>query len=264
MADITAKMVKALRDETAQGMMDCKKALTEADGDMEAARDILRKKGMDTAGKKAARTTAEGIVAIKLADDGSSAAIVEVLCETDFCARNDVFQNMVRGIADLAYQCDDGPIEATAAIAEAVQSALAQTGENMSFSRGLKISASRVGTYVHHNNKVGVLVGIEGEIDDETLAGVCMHVAFADPMGIGPDDIPQDLVEKERQFARQQAIESGKPPEIADKIVIGKMNKFLSANALLEQPFVRDDKKKVKDVLGSATVTAFARYAIGG
>ena len=264
MADITAQMVKALREETGQGMMDCKKALTEANGDMEAAQDILRKKGMDTAKKKAARTTAEGIVAIKVSQDGSSAAMVEVLCETDFCARNDVFRAMVSAVADLACECGDGAVEATAAITEAVQKTLTQIGENMSFSRGIKLSAPRIGTYIHHNNKVGVLVGVDGEIDDETLADVCMHVAFSDPMGISPDDIPADVAQKERQFATQQAIESGKPPEIADKIVAGKMGKFLAANALLEQPFVRDDKKKVKDVLGPATVTAFARFAIGG
>jgi elongation factor Ts len=263
MAEITTAMVKALREQTGQGMMDCKKALQEADGDVEAARDILRKKGLVTAEKKAARATAEGVVAIRLSEDGTSAAMVEVQCETDFCARNDVFRQMADDVAALAVECDDGPVEATEAMKEAVVGALSKIGENMSYARGIKISAPRIGTYVHHNGKVGVVVGLAGDIADEALADLCMHVAFADPIGITRDDIPPDLVEKEKALAREQAIESGKPPEIAEKIVMGKLNKFLASHALLDQQFVRDDKKKVKDILGGATVQAFARFAVG-
>jgi len=264
MAQITAAMVKALRDETGQGMMECKKALIEADGDVEAAQDILRKKGLALADKRAGRETSEGLIAIKAADDGAGAAMVEVSCETDFCARNDVFRTMVASIAETALAEDAGPIEATGAMVDAVQDALAKIGENMGYVRGIKIAAPKVGTYLHHNSKVGVMIGYEGDLDPETLSGVCMHIAFADPMGITVDDVPAELVEKERVFATQQAIDSGKPPEIAEKIVEGKMRKFLSGKALLEQPYVRDDKKKVRDVLGSATVTAFARFAVGG
>ena len=264
MAQITAAMVKVLREETGQGMMECKKALIEADGDVEAAQDILRKKGLAMADKRAGRETSEGLVAIKACDDGTSAAMVEVSCETDFCARNDVFRTMVASIAEMALAADQGPIEATDAMKNAVQSALTQIGENMGYVRGIKITAPRIGTYLHHNGKVGVLIGFDGEIDPETLSGVCMHIAFADPMGITADDVPAELVEKERAFATQEAIDSGKPPEIAEKIVEGKMRKFLAGKALLEQPYVREEKKKVKDILGSATVTAFARFAVGG
>ncbi len=265
MAEITAATVKALREETGQGMMDCKKALQEAEGDLEAARDILRRKGLATAEKKAARATSEGLIGISAADDGSTAAMVEIRCETDFCARNEVFRDMVRKTADMALQAGgEGPVEPTEQMLQAVQDTLTQIGENMSLARAVKVSAPRVGTYLHHNGKVGVLVGVEGEIDDNTLNDLCMHIAFADPMGITTEDVPADLVEKEKQFAREEAAESGKPADIVEKMVTGKVRKFLEANALLAQPFVRDDKKKVQDILGDAKVTTFARFAVGG
>jgi elongation factor Ts len=263
MAEITAAIVKALREQTGQGMMECKNALQEADGDMSAAADILRKKGLVTAEKKASRTTSEGRVAIKLSGDGTSAAMVEVRCETDFCARNDVFVEMVESLAEIALAGEDGSVEATEEMTSAVQGALAKIGENMKYVRGVRTTAPRVGTYLHHNNKVAVLVGVNGEISDETLSDLCMHVAFADPMGITTDDVPPEVVEKEKAFATQEAIDSGKPPQIAEKIVSGKLAKFLAGKALLEQPFVRDDKKKVKDILGDATIASFARYAVG-
>lgn len=263
MAEITATTVKALREETGQGMMECKKALQEADGDMAAAADILRKKGLATADKKAARATKEGLVAIKSSDDGCSAAMVEVQCETDFCARNDVFTEMIGSLVSMAMDAPAGEVQASDQMAAAVQEALTKTGENMKYVRGTKVSAPKIGTYLHHNNKVGVLVALDGDLDDQTLSDLCMHVAFADPVGITTDDIPAEVVEKEKAFATQEAIDSGKPPEIAEKMVVGKMAKFLAGKALLEQPFVRDDKKKVKDILGDAKVTAFARYAVG-
>jgi len=263
MAKVTAAMVKALREATSQGMMECKKALVEADGDLEAATDLLRKRGAALAAGKAARETREGLVAIEVSDDGAAAAMVEVQCETDFCARNDVFRQMVQSLARMALCGDDGPVEATDAMNQAVQDALAKVGENISYVRGIRLSASCIGTYVHHNGKVAVLVALDAEVPAETLGGLCMHIAFADPMGITPDDVPADLVAKEKEIATQQAIESGKPPEIAEKIVAGKLRKFLAGKALLEQPFVRDDKKKVKEILGGVTVTGFARFAVG-
>ena len=264
MAEISAAIVRALREETGQGMMECKKALQEAGGDIEAAKDILRRKGLATAEKKAGRATKEGLVAISIAPDGTSAAMIEIQCETDFCARNELFQAMVKKLAEMAVKCGDGEIPATDGMKAAVQDTLAKIRENMSYVRGIKISAPRVGAYLHHNGKVGVIVGVEGDISDQTLADLCMHIAFADPMGITKEDIPAHLVEKEKEIAGQQAIDSGKPPQIAEKMVMGKVNKFLAANSLLEQPFVRDDKKKVKDILGGAKVTAFARFAVGG
>jgi elongation factor Ts len=261
MAEITAAMVKTLREQTSQGMMECKKALQEANGDVEAARDILRKKGLVKAEKKADRATSEGLIGIRKLD--GAAVMVEARCETDFCARNDEFQAMLAKLVDQAAQQPAGPITATDAMKDAVQAALAKISENMSFARGIKIAAPRIGTYLHHNKKVGVVVGVEGEISDETLSDLCMHVAFADPMGINSADVPAELVEKDRRFAREEAIASGKPAEIAEKMVEGKIRKFLTDRALVEQLFIRDDKKKVKDILGKAKVVAFARYAVG-
>jgi len=264
MAEITAANVKALREKTGQGMMDCKKALQETNGDMEAAHDLLRKKGAAMAEKKAARETKEGLVAIETAGDGKSAAMVEVQCETDFCARNDVFKQMVADLSAVAMKAGAGDVAETDEIIQCVQGALSKIGENMKFVRGIKIAAGRIGTYLHHNGKVGVIVGVDGEVSDETLSDLCMHIAFADPMGIAAEDIPAAVIEKERKFATEQAIESGKPADIAEKMVAGKMRKFVEGLALIEQPFVRDDKKKVKQILGDAKVTAFARYSVGG
>ncbi len=263
MADITAAMVKALRDATGQGMMECKKALQEADGDVEAATDVLRAKGVALAEKKSARATSEGLIAIHADDDATSATMVEINCETDFCARNAEFQSMVAQVAELAAAGNDGEVAASDEITGTVQACFNKIGENMSYGRGMKLSSPCVGSYLHHNNKVGVLVALSQPIDDESLAGLCMHIAFADPVAITPEDVPADLVAKEKEVATQQAIESGKPPEIAEKIVAGKMGKFLAGLALVEQAYVRDEKKKVKEILGDAAVTAFARFAIG-
>ncbi len=260
---ITAGMVKELREATGLGMMDCKKALEETNGDIAAAQDMLRTKGLVTAEKKAGRATKEGLVGIAVADDKKSAAMVEVQCETDFCSRNDEFVNMVADVKAMAFASPEGDIPASDAITERLQATLAKIGENMSYARGIKISAAKIGSYLHHNNKVGVIVGVDGDVSDEILADLCMHIAFSNPMGITTDDIPADLVAKEKEIAKQQAMESGKPEEIAEKMVVGKIQKFLAANALLEQPFVKDDKKTVKEILGGQTVTAFARYAVG-
>jgi len=261
MAEITAAAVKQLREMTGQGMMECKKALTEAKGDAEAAVDLLRKWGMVKVEKKAARTIKEGLIGI--ARSGSAATMVEVACETDFCARSDVFKEMVQKVADMAIQASDGAVAETPAIHDAVQGAFNKIGENMKYVRGVKIAAPVIGFYKHHNNKVGVLLGIEGEIAPETLNDLCMHVAFTDPLAITPDQVPADLVAREKRIAEELAAESGKPANIVEKMVTGKVNKFMAENALLEQPFVRDDKKKVKDVLGQAKILSFARFAVG-
>ncbi len=263
MAEISATVVKALREETGQGMMECKKALEEANGDIQAAKDLLRKKGLATAETKAHRATGEGLVAVSMNAEKTSAAMVEVRCETDFCARNELFRTMVARVADLAAAGADGPIEPTGEMTSAVQEVLAKIGENMTCARAVKVSAPRVGAYVHHNGKVGVLVGVEGPIEEQTLADLCMHIAFADPLGITTDDVPAELVAKEREIAAAQAAASGKPANIVEKMVAGKVAKFVAANALLQQPFIRDDKKKVKDILGGAKVTAFARFTVG-
>ncbi len=262
MAEITAAMVKALREETGQGMMDCKKALEETNGDVEAAKDMLRKKGGQKAAEKAGRATGEGLIAIAAGD--GAAAMVEVKCETDFCARNEVFSSMVQGLADTLLAGDAGQADpADESMTGPVQDAFNKIGENMSFARGVKIAAPTVGSYLHFNGKVGVLLGLSKELDEETVKDVCMHIAFANPLGITPDDIPSELVEKERKFIKEEVLASGKPEEIAEKMTEGKMRKFFSGVALYEQAFVKDDKQTVKQILGDAEVTEFARFAVG-
>ena len=263
MAEITAAAVKALREETGLGMMECKKALTETKGDAAAAKDYLRKLYGDKMKTKAGRATSEGLVAIKVNPQRTEAAMVEVRCETDFCSRNDEFKKMVDDVAELVFAAPAGKVAAAPAITARVEVVMAKVGENMGYTQGVKIAAPRIGSYVHHNGKVGVIVGIEGELDDETISGICMHIAFADPLAITTDEVPADLVAKEKEFAIEQAMASGKPKDIAEKMVTGKLRKYLEANALLEQPFVRDDTKKVKEVLGAAKITAFARFAVG-
>ncbi len=263
MAEITAAMVKTLRDATGLGMMDCKKALEESGGDVDAAQDALRLKGLATAEKKAGRATSEGLIGIARSDDGNGAVMIEIRCETDFCARNDEFKTMVADLTAMAMDASDGDVPVSDAMTTRLQETLAKIGENIGYARGVKISAPQLGMYLHHNGKVGVIVGLDGELDAQAINDLCMHIAFSDPMGITPEDIPAEVVSRETEIAKQQAIDSGKPAEIAEKIVAGKINKFLAANALIEQPFVKDDKKKVKDILGGVNVTAFARYAVG-
>lgn len=264
MAEITAAMVKSLREETGQGMMECKKALEETHGDLQAARDLLRTRGQLKAEKKAARAATEGLVDIVVADDRKSVTMVEVSCETDFCARNDVFKEMVADVARLASRQQPGQTQAADDIRGAVQGAFNKIGENMSFVRGIRFAGDQVGAYKHHNGKVGVIVAIEGQVDAGLLAEVCMHIAFHNPMGISRADIAADVVEREKAIAKAQAMEQGKPEQIAEKMVVGKVNKFYQENCLLEQPFVKDETRTVKQVLGSATVKAFARFEVGG
>ena len=258
---ITAAMVKELREATGLGMMDCKKALEAAGGDINVAKENLRKQGMVAAEKKAGRATKEGLVGIKV--ENNAVSMVEIQCETDFCSRNDEFKNMVEDMTNLVFNQPEGNVEATEEMTARLQDTLAKIGENMAYSRGVKVEADRIGTYLHHNGKVGVVIGVMGECDDETLSGLCQHIAFADPMGITPEDVPAELIEKEREIAIHQAVESGKPEEIAKKMVEGKIRKFVAERCLLEQNYIKDDKKKVKEVLGGATVKAFARFAVG-
>ena len=262
MADITASMVKALREETSQGMMECKKALTECNGDMEAAKDLLRQKGLVKAEKKAERETSEGLVRIHVSDDSSVATIVEVKCETDFCSRNDEFQTMADAVLALAMEADAGDIVASDAMTTLVHDCFGKIGENMSFGRGMKLAGAKVGHYLHHDNKTGVIVAVDKDVDADMLRKVSQHIAFSDPLGIVEADLPAELMEKEAAFAKQEAIDSGKNEEIAEKMVVGKMRKFVAQHALMEQAFVHDDKKSVREILGGATVTGFARFAL--
>jgi len=270
MAEISAKDVMALRTRTGLGMMDCKKALSETGGDVALAEENLRKKLKGKMDARTERAAGEGRIAIAVSDDGRSAAIVEIRAETDFTARNEQFLDAAEKIAKLALACPSGQItSATDEMTGLIDNIRITTGENASFARGHKLSgdgSAAFGVYLHHDGKTGVLVQGEGDVAEATLRDVAMHCAAVQPrpLGVTKDDIPANQVEKERKFALEQAMESGKPKEIAEKMVEGKIRKFYEEVALLEQPFVKDPEKKVKDLLkGGSTIVAFERWTLG-
>lgn len=267
MPAITASMVKELRERTGLGMMDCKKALVEADGDAEKAIDALRKSSGMKAAKKAGRTASDGLVAVRLADDGSYAAIAEVNCETDFAARDDNFASFVNTVVDTVFEQKEPDVQKLLDEGlEAKREELVQKiGENCAVRRAEIVNADggKVAEYVH-NNKIAVVVTCEG--GDETVGrDIAMHIAASNPMVISGDDMPQEVLDKEREIYTAQAQDSGKPQEIMEKMVDGKVRKFLAENSLLDQPFVKDDEKKVGQLLKDqgASVKYFVRYEVG-
>lgn len=286
MAEITAASVKQLRDKTGAGMMDCKKALTETGGDTEAAVDWLRKKGLAAAAKKAGRVAADGLVGV--AARGSVGALVEVNAETDFVARNEQFQGFVSRVVELALEVDDvAGLQAAAfgdgrTVAEALTQLIATVGENMTLRRMQKLSVPQgvVASYMHSAvapglGKIGVIVGVESSGDAAGLATlgkqIAMHIAAANPIVAARDDLDPQLVERERSVLREQALEQGKPAEIVDKMIEGRMRKFYEEVVLTEQVFIMDTDKKVGAVIDAATkelgtpvkVTGFTKFVLG-
>ena len=272
MAAITASMVAELRAKTDAPMMECKKALTEADGDMAKAEEILRVKLGNKAGKAAARITAEGAVASHIA--GNIGALVEVNCETDFVTKNDSFLAMAQATAALIAQHNPADIDALGALPyeqdsfgptlEDVRKGLiGKIGENMSFRRFKRFAdGAKLVTYLH-GTRIGVMVEFDG---DETAAkDVAMHVAAMKPVALAAADVPADLIEKERSVAQAKAAESGKPADIVAKMVEGSIQKYLKEVALLSQPFVKNDKQTVEQMLKekNTTVKGFTLYVVG-
>lgn len=266
---ITAADVKKLREISGAGMMDCKKALSETDGDMDAAVDFLRKKGLAAASKKAGRVAAEGVVVS--VSEGNIGVILEVNAETDFVSKNDRFVAFVNAVAALIIKQNPADVDALKVldfdgehnVEQALSQLIATIGENMSIRRFQRVEADSVSGYVHGAGKIGVLLGFGGDIDAETARGVAMHVAAANPQFISRDDVDADTIERERAVLSERAIASGKPEAIVDKIVTGQLNKFFSDICLLEQDYVIDSDQKVGKAIGSATVTAMARFQLG-
>lgn len=268
--EISAKHVMDLRNRTGLPMMDCKQALTEAKGDIAVAEDILRKKMKGKMEKRTDRAAGEGRIEVAHNMDSGVGAIIELRAETDFTAKSEKFVSGAKRVAELALLAHAGAVEATPQISAVVDDLRAATGENCSFARGHKVAGesgtTAYGRYVHHDGKTGVLVQATGSINDETLREVCMHVTAAvpRPAGISARDVPQDVIDKERKFRIDQAMESGKPKEIAEKMVEGGMRKFFEEVALLEQPWVRDPTKKIKDIVGpKAQIISFFRWQVG-
>ena len=265
MSAISASLVKELRERTGLGMMECKKALVEANGDIEKAIDDLRKSSGLKAAKKAGRTAAEGVVAIKVADDNSYGVLVEINSETDFVARDDNFLSFVSSVVEKAFADRQTDAAALANDVEEVRQALVQKiGENISVRRVILQEAPVVGSYVHNNNRIGVLVSIAGG-NAELAKDIAMHVAAVNPQVVNPEDMPEELLAKEREIFSVQARESGKPEEIIEKMIEGRINKFLAESSLVAQPFVKDPDVKVGKLLkdAGAEVLAFTRFEVG-
>ncbi|MCY0146719.1 translation elongation factor Ts [Hoeflea sp. G2-23] len=278
---ITAAMVKELRDKTGAGMMDCKKALAETNGDMEAAVDWLRAKGIAKADKKSGRTAAEGLIAV--ASEGNSAVAVEVNSETDFVARNDGFQELARSIASVALTTDGNAESVSAAtvastgksVVDTVKDAIAHIGENMSFRRSAKLSVDNgvVSTYVHNAvadglGKLGVLVAVRSTGKPEALEAigrqVAMHIAATNPLALTSDDVDKVIADRERAVFIEQARESGKPDNIIEKMVEGRMRKFFEEVALMSQAFVINPDQTVAEAVKAAEADAGAPVEIAG
>lgn len=258
---ITAAMVKSLRERTGAGMMDCKKALSETDGDEAKAIDWLRQKGLAKAAKKAGRATSEGLVGCVI--EGNVGGLAELKCETDFVARNEQFIELANNIAREAITSPEGVAEKCA---DAVNAAIGTLGENMSVGRAARVELSGegvIGAYVHSNGKLGVMVEVLGSDDADMAKNIAMQVAATNPVAIDEDGIPAEIIEREREVYRQKTLEEGKPENIVDKIVEGRMQKFYKEITLVNQPYIRDDKMTIKDLLKGATVGSFVRYELG-
>ncbi len=266
MAAITASLVKDLRERTGLPMMECKKALVESDGDIDVAIENLRKSSGMKAAKKAGRTAAQGVVMTRVADDGSYGVLVEVNSETDFVARDEHFLGFVAEVADKAYADKQQDVAVLMADGmETVRETLVQKiGENISVRRLKLWSSAVVGSYVHSNNRIGVLVALDG--GDIALAkDIAMHVAAVNPQVAKPEDMPADLVAKEKEIYAAQARESGKPEEIIEKMISGRVKKFLAEASLVEQDFVKDPDVKIGKLLkdAGADILGFTRYEVG-
>ena len=263
MAAVTAAMVKEPRERTGLGMMDCKKALVESDGDMDLAIDSLRKSSGMKAAKKASRTAADGLIRIQTGSQ--QGLMVEVNCETDFAAKDENFINFADKVTAAMFEAQSSDVESLMASGfEATREALVQKiGENCSVRRG-QIFQGQVASYLHTNGKIGVLVHLQG--GDEVLGrDLAMHIAAANPQVVTPEDAGQDVLDKEREIYTAQAAESGKPADIVAKMVEGRIKKFLAEVSLTEQAFVKDSDIKISALLKQhdAQVLAFARYEVG-
>jgi len=267
-------MVKELRERTGAGMMECKKALVESNGDIEAAIEAMRKSGQAKAAKKAGRTAAEGVVLIEVSPDSKKAAMVEVNCETDFVAKDENFTSFAQAVAERVLNSDVADVESLMAmplhegedttIEEARQALVAKIGENMSVRRFTRMDSSGSISSYRHGDRIGVLVDMEGG-DDALGKDIAMHIAASKPVCVSEEQVPADLLAKERDIFTAQAKESGKPDNIIEKMIEGRIRKYLAEITLVGQPFVKDPDITVGKLLAqkNAKVTAFERFEVG-
>lgn len=275
MAEITAKLVKELRDRTGAGMMDCKKALGETNGDIEKAIDLLREKGIAKAAKKSGRTAAEGLIFDGVSADNKTAVVLEFNSETDFVAKNDEFRALGQAMVELALTAGINTVEDLKAadlngttVETTITNLIAKIGENMSLRRFEKVSAEGfVTTYNHLGGKLGVIVEMTGEATEANVTkakDIAMHVAAMDPRYVDRSVVTTDDLDREREISRKQLEAEGKPAQIIEKILVGKMNKFYEDNCLVDQIFVKaENKETVAQYAGDIKVVSFARYKVG-
>ena len=271
---VTAALVKELREKTGAGMMDCKKVLTETDGDLEKAAELLREKGITKAAKKSGRVAAEGMVEAYISEDEKVGAIVEVNSETDFVAKNEEFRTFVMDVAKQIVKNNPESVEALLAepamfeegktVNEALIGKIATIGENISIRRFARFETTDglIEKYIHGDGKIAVLVNMTSGTK-ELAKDVCMQIAAARPEFIDRDQVPAERVEKEKEILKIQTMNEGKPEAIAEKIVLGRINKFYQEICLVDQEFVKDPSKKVSDILKDSKVLEFARFETG-
>ena len=271
---VTAALVKELREKTGAGMMDCKKVLTETDGDLEKAAELLREKGITKAAKKSGRVAAEGMVEAYISEDEKVGAIVEVNSETDFVAKNEEFRTFVMDVAKQIVKNNPESVEALLAepamfeegktVNEALIGKIATIGENMTIRRFARFETTDglIEKYIHGDGKIAVLVNMTSGTK-ELAKDVCMQIAAARPEFIDRDQVPAERVEKEKEILKIQTMNEGKPEAIAEKIVLGRINKFYQEICLVDQEFVKDPSKKVSDILKDSKVLEFARFETG-
>ncbi|MFO7878509.1 MAG: translation elongation factor Ts [Bacteroidota bacterium] len=273
MAKISASDVAKLRKITGAGMMDCKKALTEADGDFEKAKEVIRERGQAIANKRSEREATEGAVIAKTSDDAKTGVIVCLNCETDFVAKNEDFVKFAHQLADLALekkpknQDELNELELDGKkVIDQVKNMSGVTGEKVEIGYYDILEAPYVAAYIHMNNKIGTIVAANQKADHEVIKNVAMQVAAMNPIAVDKDRVSQEIIEKEKEIGRQQALNEGKPENIVDKIAMGKVGKFLKENTLLNQPFVRDNKKTITEYLkeydNGLTIEEFKRWSL--
>ncbi len=268
---ITAALVKELRERTGSGMMECKKALVETNGDIEAAAELMRKSGAAKADKKAGRVAADGAIKVRVSDDGKAAVILEVNSETDFVAKDENFQAFADAVLEVVFEQHPESVEALSGmtladgktVEEARQALIAKVGENIQLRRFERVeSGHRIASYLH-GARIGVLV--DADADEELARDIAMHVAAVNPQFVDADSIPAEFVEREKAILIAQAESSGKPPEIIEKMIQGRLNKFLAEVSLTGQPFVKDPDQTVAKLLAAAgaSINGFTRYEVG-
>lgn len=274
MSQIKAADVQKLRKATGAGMMDCKKALQEAEGDFDAAVEIIRKKGQAVANKRSDRDAAEGVVLSKTSSNENTGALIVLNCETDFVAKNEGFVDLASKILDLALEKQPANLDELKGleldgkkISDLVTEQIGVIGEKLDLSYYDKVAADKVVAYIHPGNKLATLVGFnKADFDQQAAKDVAMQVAAMNPVSVGPDSVPKDVVEKELEIGKEMARNEGKPEHILDKIAQGRLQKFFKENTLLEQAFIKDNKKSIsqylKEVNPDLTVTEFKRFTL--